>query len=144
MSSLRESTHSGLSTVDAASARARQTETRSTMTVTDAEPIERRPADRAQSGQSRSVHAPLFAGSDAQEWRTRWSDIQAGFVDEPRHAVQQADGLVAEVIQQLAEVFASERRSLEQRWDRDGGMDTEQLRQALRRYRSFFDRLLAM
>jgi hypothetical protein len=114
------------------------------MTMTDAEPIERRPEDRPQSAQSRSGHAPLFAGSDAQEWRTRWSDIQAGFVDEPRHAVQQADGLVAEVIQQLAEVFANERRSLEQRWDRDGGMDTEQLRQALRRYRTFFDRLLAM
>ena len=91
-----------------------------------------------------SHQAPLFAGNQADDFRTRWGDVQAGFVDEPRQAVQQADALVAEVMQRLAQVFADERAKLEQQWDRGGDTDTEALRQALRRYRSFFDRLLAM
>ena len=76
--------------------------------------------------------------------RKRWSDIQASFVDEPRQAVEQADGLVAEVMQRLAQVFADERGRLEGQWDRGEDTDTEALRQALRRHRSFFDRLLSM
>ena len=75
--------------------------------------------------------------------RRRWTDVQAGFVDEPRQAVQQADSLVAEVMKQLAETFAQERSHLEQQWDRGGDVSTEDLRVALRRYRSFFERLLS-
>jgi hypothetical protein len=89
-------------------------------------------------------HEPLFAGDQAEDFRSRWSDVQTSFVDEPRRAVEQADSLVAEVMQRLARMFADERSSLEQQWDRQGETDTEALRQALRRYRSFFDRLLSM
>ena len=87
---------------------------------------------------------PLFAGNEADGFRTRWTDIQAGFVDEPRTAVEQADGLVAEVMQRLAQAFSDERSSLERRWDRGTDTNTEELRQALQRYRLFFDRLLAL
>jgi hypothetical protein len=107
----------------------------------DAAPIDRQPADRAASERN----APLFAGDQSEDFRRRWGDVQTSFVDEPRRAVEQADALVAEVMQRLAQVFADERSRLEQQWDREGGStDTEALRQALRRYRSFFDRLLAM
>ena len=78
------------------------------------------------------------------ELRNRWTDIQAGFVDEPRHAVEQADSLVAEAIKRLAETFANERNQLEGQWDRGGDVSTEDLRQALQRYRSFFSRLLSV
>jgi len=105
--------------------------------VDDTQPIERRTEDRP-------AQAPLFKGTDGETFHRRWSDIQASFVDEPRGAVEQADSLVAEVMQRLAQVFAEERRTLEQQWDRGGQADTEELRLALRRYRSFFDRLLAM
>jgi hypothetical protein len=88
--------------------------------------------------------APLFAAGDAERYRARWSEIQTGFVDDPRQAVEQADGLVAEVIQRLAEGFADERSKLEQQWSRGEGVDTEGLRVGLRRYRSFFDRLLSV
>ena len=88
--------------------------------------------------------APLFPADDTGRMRERWTTIQAGFVDEPREAVRQADGLVAEAIRQLAEIFASERSGLEAQWDRGDDISTEDLRQALRRYRSFFDRLLAV
>jgi hypothetical protein len=88
--------------------------------------------------------APLFAHDRAQDFRSRWNTIQTGFVDEPRRTVEQADTLVAEVIQQLAKSFADERGKLEHDWSRGNDVSTEDLRLGLRRYRSFFDRLLTM
>jgi len=132
---------------------ASQTDTAVEQAEERAEPFERKTADRAVSEAERKVgdqsaadnrRAPLFAGNEAESFRGRWSDIQAGFVDEPRHAVEQADELVAEVMQRLAKAFAEERQSLEQHWDRGTDINTEELRQALQRYRSFFDRLLAL
>lgn len=84
----------------------------------------------------------LFSESDVSDLRSRWSNVQTGFVDEPRRAVEEADKLVATVMQRLAEGFANERASLEKAWDRGDNISTEDLRVALRRYRSFFDRLL--
>jgi hypothetical protein len=88
--------------------------------------------------------APLFAGDELTGYRTRWSGIQTGFVDEPRRAVAEADTLVAEVIKRLAEVFAEERTQLEAHWEHAEQVSTEDLRIAMRRYRSFFERLLAI
>jgi hypothetical protein len=91
-----------------------------------------------------SDSAPLFPNHELEELRTRWSKVQTAFVDEPRSAVQQADGLVAAAMKRLAEVFAEERSKLEQQWDRGDNVSTEDLRIALQRYRSFFQRLLAI
>ena len=88
-------------------------------------------------------HASLFRDKDAADLRSRWTDIQGGFVDEPRKAVERADSLVADVMKRLAEGFTSERAGLEKQWDRGDNVTTEELRVALQRYRSFFDRLLA-
>jgi hypothetical protein len=87
---------------------------------------------------------PLFAGTEANELRSRWDAIQVGFVDEPRGAVEQADNLVAGTMKRLAEVFSAERSKLEGQWDQGENVSTEDLRLALRRYRSFFARLLAI
>jgi hypothetical protein len=87
---------------------------------------------------------PLFAQNDSQDFRSRWEKIQSGFVDEPRTAVVQADELVANAIKRLAEIFATERHKLETEWDKTDNVSTEDLRVALRRYRSFFDRLLSV
>jgi hypothetical protein len=73
----------------------------------------------------------------------RWKDIQTGFVDDPSRAVQDADALVAELMQRLARMLASERDQLESQWADGVGVSTEDLRQSMRRYRSFFERLLA-
>src|SRR5258708_4807861 len=86
----------------------------------------------------------LFVPNEAQDFRSKWERIQTGFVDEPRQAVQDADGLVAAAIKRLAEIFADERSKLERDWDRGDNVSTEDLRVALRRYRSFFDRLLSV
>jgi hypothetical protein len=97
--------------------------------------------------------ASTTAGSDAREelldrdraatFRRRWDDIQTTFVDRPRDSVEQADRLVLEVMQQLQASFTLARERLESQWGEGGDASTEDLRQSLRRYRSFFDRLLS-
>ena len=87
---------------------------------------------------------PLFEQSALQDFRSRWGEIQTGFVDNPGGAVKQADELVAAVMKRLAEVFADERANLEQACGKGDDVSTENLRVALRRYRSFFDRLLSV
>jgi len=86
----------------------------------------------------------LFPDDQLRDLQARWNDIQTGFVDEPRSAVERADGLVASTMQQLAEAFSKERSKLEQQWDRGDNISTEDLRVAFQRYRSFFRRLLSM
>ena len=87
---------------------------------------------------------PLFTKSEMGDFRSQWSKVQSGFVDEPRRTVKDADNLVAAVMQRLAEGFANERSGLEKQWDRGDNVSTEDLRLALQRYRSFFDRLLTL
>jgi hypothetical protein len=87
---------------------------------------------------------PLFDEGASNELRTRWQEVQGRFVDDPRASVEQADQLVAASIKRLAEIFAAERSNLEGTWSRGEEVSTEELRQALRRYRSFFDRLLSI
>ncbi len=85
---------------------------------------------------------PLFPEDELHNYRARWDQVQTSFVDEPRAAVEQADSLVANVVKRIAEQFASEREGLEKQWDRGDDVNTEDLRQAMKRYRAFFDRLL--
>ena len=85
---------------------------------------------------------PLLADEELDGFRGRWDAVQVGFVDEPRGSVQQADALVAELMQRLAQTFSDERTSLESQWEQGADVSTEDLRVALQRYRSFFDRLL--
>jgi len=86
----------------------------------------------------------LFDEGRTVDLRSRWETIQASFVDEPREAVSHADGLVAEVLDELARAFSEERQTLEKEWTLGDEVSTEDLRQALRHYRSFFDRLLSL
>ena len=88
--------------------------------------------------------APLFSPEETKDFRARWDALQVSFVDEPREAVEQADNLVAVTMKRLAEMFAAERARLEGQWDRGDNVSTEDLRLALRRYRSFFGRLLSV
>ena len=87
---------------------------------------------------------PMFGRDETNDFHQRWVDIQTGFVDEPRQAVERADALVAAAIKRLAESFAQERSALEQQWARGADVSTEDLRLALRKYRGFFDRLLSV
>ncbi len=84
----------------------------------------------------------LLEQEDSEHFRTRWNEIQATFVDDPRTAVQQADALVSEVIDQITQMFATEHSSLEGQWNQGSEVSTEDLRKSLQHYRSFFNRLV--
>jgi hypothetical protein len=86
----------------------------------------------------------LFEAQETEEFHSRWYKIQTEFIDDPRRCVQRADELVAETMKRLSEVFGRERQKLESEWDRGEDVSTEDLRLALQRYRSFFDRLLSV
>jgi hypothetical protein len=87
---------------------------------------------------------PLLESRESQSLCSEWDSIQANFVDAPRKAVERADNLVATTMKRLAETFSAERSKLESQWDGGDKVSTEDLRLALQRYRSFFQRLLSV
>ena len=101
------------------------------------EALETRPAQEEPAG-------PLLAADVVQDLRNHWDPIQTSFVDDPRTAVKQADELVATAMKRLAESFANQRSGMDGQWDRGDEVSTEELRLALRKYRAFFQRLLAV
>lgn len=90
-----------------------------------------------------AMSGPLVPEADAMDFRARWEATQQGFVDEPRSAVSDADRLVGEVLQRLSTTFEDQHHELERQWS-DGEPSTEDLRTALQRYRTFFERLLTI
>jgi hypothetical protein len=113
----------------------------------DAAQVQTAPApahEMSEPSTEKSTEGSLFAGNDLSGLRSRWDDVQASFVDDPKDCVQKADGLVADVVQQLTTGFSEARSRLESQWARGEEASTEDLRQALKRYREFFERLLAV
>jgi hypothetical protein len=101
------------------------------------------PSAEQTSADGGDEETPLLPEEQAAEFRSRWEALQTDFVDEPRRSVENGDALVAELMQRLAQSFSDERQALEAQWDRGDDVSTEDLRVALQRYRSFFDRLLS-
>jgi deoxyribodipyrimidine photolyase-like uncharacterized protein len=115
--------------------------------IIDVEPLERISMNEPLAHETSNTMddtslAALFNLEESEQFRTRWSEIQGKFVDEPRSAVQQADALVSEVIEKITQMFANEHGSLESQWNQGNNVSTEELRMALKHYRSFFNRLI--
>jgi hypothetical protein len=91
-----------------------------------------------------SSRQSLFDEDELSVLRSRWDEVQAGFVDDPRECVQKADGLVSDVVDRLTTGFSEARSRLDEQWARGEEGSTEDLRIALKRYREFFQRLLAL
>jgi len=111
----------------------------------DDEPAGTTPSATAHMGPSNGDDAPLelFGADEIDRFRDEWRDLQGRFVDDPQEAVQGADHLVAEVMKSLATTFTEHKHELEGQWRQEGSeAHTEELRQALRRYRTFFNQLL--
>jgi hypothetical protein len=100
-------------------------------------------ADPQAGTETHATDEPLLPPAESDRFTTEWRSIQGEFVDRPREAVQQADQLVADLMQRLASQFSETRSNLEQQWDGHENVSTEELRIALMRYRTFFERLLA-
>jgi hypothetical protein len=96
------------------------------------------------AGRENSQLAALFLPASAKDFQAQWDAVQIGFVDDPKQAVRQADELVAQVMKSLAETFYNERTKLESQVEQPEQASTENLRIALHRYRSFFQRLLSL
>ena len=105
-------------------------------------------ARRAETGADHQADTPaepqatLIPADRAESYNSRWKELKGEFVDEPRGAVRGANELVGEVLDELEELFRRQRADLEEGLDSDQ-TTTEDLRLALGRYRSFFDRLLS-
>jgi hypothetical protein len=93
-------------------------------------------------GTNAGSSAALLSHEESEHFRTRWNEIQGKFVDEPRSAVQQADALVSEVVEEMTRMFANEHGLLKSQWNQGSDVSTEDLRKALQRYRTFFNRLV--
>ncbi|MET9800590.1 hypothetical protein [Streptomyces sp. NPDC006368] len=106
-------------------------------------PSESGPDEPSASARQEDEAPQLLNSADAAHFRERWQDIQNQFVDDPREAVHTADALVADLMRQLASNFAEHKQDLEGQWNRGEEANTEDLRMALRKYRSFFNRLLS-
>jgi hypothetical protein len=102
------------------------------------------PVDTAGSSEAGTSDAMLFADGELSDMHARWVEVQSAFVDDPRDCVQKADGLVADVVDKLTTSFSGARAHLEEQWSRGEEVSTEDLRIALKRYREFFERLLAV
>ena len=86
----------------------------------------------------------LLDASEKARFRSRWDSVQAGFVDDPRRAVEQADIAVDAVVQRIGEALTEERDRLARSWDGGSAQpNTEDLRLTMHEYRSFLEKLLA-
>jgi len=111
---------------------------------------ERAPIEEGAGAEGRDLQnvnehrAAMFGPEETDDLRSRWQRIQTDFIDDPRRSAEQADELVVQTMNRLGQIFAQEREKLEREWDRGDDVSTEDLRTALQRYRSFFDRLLSI
>ena len=104
--------------------------------------LDKVPVEPAPIGTNAGSSAALLCHDETEHFRTRWNEIQGKFVDDPRSAVEQADALVSEAVGKISQMFAAAHSSLESQWKQSKDVSTEDLRQALQRYRSFFNRLV--
>ncbi|UGT64269.1 hypothetical protein [Nocardia asteroides] len=103
------------------------------------------PATTATTPQSvDTADKPFFDRDLLDVLETRWKEVQGSFVDNPHDAVTRADLLVAETVEQITTRWSERQQQLQGRWSRGTDGDTEDLRQALREYRDFFQKLLTL
>jgi len=111
--------------------------------IAEGQVVEERAAEK-RTARSEDDFAPLFEGDEAEKFRSQWLEIQSRFVDDPSVSVKDADDLVADVIKNITRTFSDKRLSLENQWKSGDKVSTEDLRVAMQRYRSFFNRLLSL
>ncbi|MER5302837.1 hypothetical protein ABT039_25720 [Streptomyces lasiicapitis] len=95
-----------------------------------------------------SVRTPgstLLAQGERDKLTIRLQQALNAFVESPRQAVEEADGVFDEVVTQLTENLAERRRALRAGWQgQDTEAQTEELRLALRQYKETTELLLRM
>jgi len=113
-------------------------------TTEEQEEDEQKMEEKSKASIAEEEFVPLFVNNEAEKFRSQWLDIQSRFVDDPSDSVKKADELVEDVINNITKTFAQERASLENQWKSGDKVSTEDLRVAIKHYRSFFNRLLTL
>lgn len=85
--------------------------------------------------------APLITADESARFHEQIHQIQGTFVDDPRQSVRDAEHLLEDIVRSLAAGLEERRRALTSLSSEDGS-GTEELRQALRSYRSLATQLL--
>lgn len=111
--------------------------------IAEGQIVEERVSEKRNAGNEEDF-AALFERGEAEKFREQWLEIQSRFVDDPGVSVKDADDLVADVIKNITRTFSDKRLSLENQWKSGDKVSTEDLRLAMQRYRSFFNRLLSL
>ncbi len=140
----REQEERSFGTADLVAATRTQSDPHQDMKSQGDDAVARSPREEAAPRAHDEPLAALFPPEMAGDFQSRWDAVQIGFVDDPKAAVRQADELVAQVMKSLAESFANERDRFDAQLDDQDSGSTENMRVALRRYRSFFQRLLSL
>jgi len=91
-----------------------------------------------------ATEASLIPKRQMEDLRSRWTSIQANFVDDPRKAVEEANALVSSALKQIEESFRDQHGQIQKQWTKGADASTEDLRIALQQYRMCFDRLLSL
>jgi hypothetical protein len=108
--------------------------------TTPATPVPGAPGTGSTTGVQAASAALVTHGAELHD---DWARIQSSFVDDPRGSVSQAADLVSQVTSSLVNALQEREQTLRGSWDKQGdqGSDTENLRNALRDYRAFFEML---
>ncbi|MEV4348961.1 hypothetical protein AB0J83_31275 [Actinoplanes sp. NPDC049596] len=129
---------------------------RRSASLEDAEPARRgRRAAPEEPEEEKAEDAPLRPGDVAEghiafwdedavrHFRAAWHEVKAEFVDDPEAALTRAHDLLTDAVNELTEALLAERDELDPLRG-NKSPDTESMRMAMRGYREFLDRIMAL
>jgi hypothetical protein len=96
-----------------------------------------RPGDVAQG------HITFWDDDATRHFRAAWHEVKADFVDDPVTALTRAHDLLTDAVNELTESLLAERDELDPLRG-SSTPDTESMRMAMRGYREFLERILAL
>jgi len=101
------------------------------------------PQKQPEDSALRHVEPTIWLKRDeSDQLRSRWSSIQAQFVDQPRGAVEQAETLIADCVEKIQQLLSDQQTRLSEQWCNHEDASTEDLRLIMQNYRSFLNHLL--
>ena len=104
----------------------------------------RGPTEHARAETAESTDAMLFADSELSGLRSRWIEVQSAFVDDPATACRRPTAWSPMSSTSSRRGSPAPARTSRSSGARGEEVSTEDLRIALKRYREFFERLLAV
>jgi hypothetical protein len=112
-------------------------------TVVTGHEHEEKTTDISNAAESELGKITSLLSNESEELRSRWTSIQAQFVDQPCTSIEQADALIADAIERLSKALGIQQSQLRERWLNHDDVSTEELRLTLQEYRTFLNNLFS-